>query len=108
MNDTYNVTNQTGGTNASSTDGLYTMTDKDHLLRQVLEKQNLNLAWTRVRANKGAAGVDGMTIAQFPEFLRKSWPQINQQLLKGAYHPAAVLRVEIPKPNEGVRFLGVP
>ena len=108
MNDTYNAKNPTGGAHASSADGLCTMTDKDHLLRQVLDRENLNLAWARVRANKGAAGIDGMTLDEFPEFLRKAWPQINQQLLKGNYHPAAVRRVEIPKPNGGVRLLGVP
>jgi RNA-directed DNA polymerase len=65
-------------------------------------------AWQRVRGNKGAPGVDGMTIAAAASYLREHWPDIRSQLLSGNYWPQPVRRVEIPKPDGGVRKLGVP
>jgi RNA-directed DNA polymerase len=65
-------------------------------------------AWKRVKANKGSAGVDGLTIEQAPEFLKSHWPRIRQELFDGTYRPQAVRRVEIPKPTGGVRELGIP
>ncbi len=65
-------------------------------------------AWKRVKANGGAAGVDGMTIAQFPAFARQHWERIRSDLKRGTYHPAAVRRVMIPKPNGDLRPLGIP
>jgi retron-type reverse transcriptase len=65
-------------------------------------------AWKRVKANGGAAGVDGMTIAQFPAFARQHWERIRSDLMRGTYHPAAVRRVMIPKPNGELRPLGIP
>jgi hypothetical protein len=62
----------------------------------------------RVKANKGSAGVDGMTVQQLPEYLKQHWPAIREQLLSGAYKPQPVRRVEIPKPDGGVRKLGIP
>jgi RNA-directed DNA polymerase len=78
------------------------------LMEEVCEQENLVRAWQRVRANKGAAGVDGMTIDDATSFLREHWPDIRSQLLAGTYQPQPVKRVEIPKPDGGVRKLGVP
>ncbi|MGH8604510.1 MAG: hypothetical protein ACREXR_17530, partial [Gammaproteobacteria bacterium] len=63
------------------------------------------LCW-RVKANKGAPGVDGMSLADFPAFARSHWSAIRQALLDGAYQPQPVRRVSIPKPNGGERWLG--
>ncbi|WP_423680201.1 group II intron reverse transcriptase/maturase [Undibacterium sp. WLHG33] len=81
---------------------------RDDLLTQVLSRENMAAAWKRVKANKGSAGVDGLTIDEAPEFLKTHWPRIRSELLNGAYRPQAVRRVEIPKPNGGMRELGIP
>src|SRR5215468_10108190 len=78
------------------------------LMEEVCERENLVRAWQRVRENKGAPGVDGMTIDDAKSFLREHWPDIRSQLLAGTYQPQPVKRVEIPKPDGGVRKLGVP
>jgi RNA-directed DNA polymerase len=78
------------------------------LMEEVCERENLVRAWQRVRENKGAPGVDGMTIDDAKSFLREQWPEIRSQLLAGTYQPQPVKRVEIPKPDGGVRKLGVP
>jgi RNA-directed DNA polymerase len=65
-------------------------------------------ALARVKANKGSSGVDGMTVHELPEFLKQHWPAIREQLLSGTYTPQPVKRVEIPKPDGGVRKLGIP
>src|SRR5215813_992849 len=83
-------------------------TSSDDLLEQILNSGNLQKAWLRVKANGGAAGVDGMTIAQFPAFARQHWEKIRSRLLAGTYHPAPVRRVFIPKPNGDLRPLGIP
>ena len=67
------------------------------MLEQILSTGNLNRAWKRVKANKGAAGIDGKTIEVLPAFIAKHWAEIRQQLLDGTYRPSPVLRVEIPK-----------
>jgi RNA-directed DNA polymerase len=79
-----------------------------HLMEEVCDRDNLVRAWQRVRDNKGAPGVDGMTIAEAKGYLREHWPSIRSQLLDGTYRPQPVRRVEIPKPDGGVRKLGVP
>ena len=79
-----------------------------HLMEEVCERENLVRAWQRVRDNKGAPGVDGMTIGDAQGYLREHWPGIRSQLLNGTYRPQPVKRVEIPKPDGGVRKLGVP
>jgi RNA-directed DNA polymerase len=61
-----------------------------------------------VKSNKGSAGIDGMTVEQLPEHLKEHWPAIREQLLAGTYKPQPVKRVEIPKPDGGVRQLGIP
>jgi len=65
-------------------------------------------ALEQVRRNQGAPGVDGMTVDELPDYLRKHWPDIRAALLDGRYHPQPVLRKEIPKPGGGVRELGIP
>lgn len=74
----------------------------------VLARENMQQAWKRVRANKGAAGVDGLDIDQTATRLRTEWPAIREQLLRGTYRPQPVLRVAIPKPDGGERELGIP
>jgi RNA-directed DNA polymerase len=78
------------------------------LLPAVLARENLQRAWKRVRANKGAAGADGLDIDQTAAHLRTAWPIIRDQLLKGTYRPMPVRRVTIPKPGGGERELGIP
>ena len=78
------------------------------LMEEVCQRDNLWKALKRVQANKGAPGVDGMTVRQLPKYLKRHWPKIRDQLLTGTYQPQPVKRVEIPKPEGGVRKLGVP
>ena len=79
-----------------------------HLMEEVCDRENVVRAWQRVRDNKGAPGVDGMSIDDAVGYLREHWPGIRSQLLEGTYRPQPVRRVEIPKPDGGVRKLGVP
>jgi group II intron reverse transcriptase/maturase len=81
---------------------------RDGLLVQALAAANMVLAWKRVKANRGSAGVDGRTIAETAEYLQTHWPRIREALLDGSYRPQAVRRVQIPKPGGGVRELGIP
>jgi len=78
------------------------------LLAQVLERANLQRALKQVRQNKGAPGIDGMTVDDLPEYLRHHWPKIRTQLIEGRYRPRPVRRVEIPKPDGKTRPLGIP
>ncbi len=78
------------------------------LLTAVLTRENLQRAFKRVRANKGAAGVDGLDIDQTAKQLVTTWPVIREQLLQGTYRPSPVRRVTIPKPDGGERELGIP
>ena len=78
------------------------------LLEAALTRENLQAAWKRVKANKGAAGVDGLDIEQTARMLQTSWPQIRQELLAGRYRPEPVRRVMIPKPDGSQRELGIP
>ena len=80
----------------------------DHLLEQILSRENMHKAWKRVKANKGTAGIDNMSIEEFPEFARKNWDGIRESLLAGNYQPSPVRRVEIPKATGGTRPLGIP
>jgi RNA-directed DNA polymerase len=82
--------------------------NEERLMEEVCDRQNLEIAWKRVRANKGSPGQDGMTIEAAVEYLREHWPIIREQLLTGTYQPQPVKRVEIPKPDGGIRKLGVP
>lgn len=78
------------------------------LMNAVCERGNLRLAYDRVVKNKGAAGVDGIDIAEFKDHLKQHWPTIKASLLAGEYMPQPVRRVDIPKPQGGVRTLGIP
>jgi RNA-directed DNA polymerase len=80
----------------------------ESLMEEVCERENCKQALKRVKANKGSPGVDGMTVQQLPGFLQQHWPAIREQLLRGTYQPPPVKRVEIPKPDGGVRKLGIP
>ena len=78
------------------------------LMGAVCERGNMKLAYGRVLENKGAAGVDGIGIVEFREHLKRHWPTIKAKLLAGSYIPMPVRRVDIPKPEGGVRTLGIP
>ena len=78
------------------------------MLEQILDEQNLLRAWKQVRANQGAEGIDGITIENFPAYIREHWPRVKQALLAGTYQPSPVKRVEIPKRSGGTRPLGIP
>src|SRR5215813_10885056 len=81
----------------------------NRLMEEVCERENLKKALRRVKANKGSAGVDGMTVDEITGYLKQHWPAIREQLLSGTYKPQPVRRVEIPKPDGGgVRKLGIP
>jgi len=77
-------------------------------VEDVVSSENMQQAWQRVKANKGAAGIDDMSITDYPEFARANWPGIKTSLLDGAYIPKPVKRVEIPKDSGGTRPLGIP
>jgi RNA-directed DNA polymerase len=78
------------------------------LMEEVCERENCKQALARVKANKGSPGVDGMTVHELPDYLKQHWPAIREQLLGGTYKPQTVKRVEIPKPDGGIRKLGIP
>src|SRR5437660_7141345 len=80
----------------------------ERLLEEVCERENCKQALARVKANKGSPGVDGVTVHDLPGCLEQHWPAIREQLLSGTYVPQPVRRVEIPKPDGGVRKLGIP
>jgi len=80
----------------------------EDLLDAVLARDNLARAWMRVKANKGAPGIDGVTVEDFPAHARAHWPAVREQIEQGRYRPQAVRRVEIPKPDGGKRMLGIP
>ena len=79
-----------------------------HLLERILSFENVRKAWERVRANKGAPGIDNVSVEEFPERFRSHWHDIRKSLLAGTYLPSPVKRVEIPKQTGGTRFLGIP
>lgn len=78
------------------------------LLEKILEKKNMNEAYKKVCANKGAGGVDGMELEELDGFIRKNWNSIREQIRGRSYKPQPVRRVEIPKPNGSKRKLGIP
>jgi len=80
----------------------------ERLMEEVCERENCKQALARVKANKGSPGVDGVTVHDLPGYLEQHWPAIREQLLSGTYVPQPVRRVEIPKPDGGVRKLGIP
>ena len=97
-----------GASNATATKEV-TGPGTTKLMEAVVERSNMLTALHRVESNKGAAGVDGMTVADLRAYLKERWPEIKERLLSGSYEPKPVRRVEIPKPDgKGVRKLGIP
>jgi RNA-directed DNA polymerase len=84
------------------------LTDQQQLLEMILERANMWDAYKRVRKNDGAPGVDGMTVKQAGKYLKRHWLKIRAAILDGTYRPLPVRRKEIPKPDGGVRLLGIP
>ena len=80
----------------------------DELMEQVVNSENATAAWRAVKRNKGAPGIDGMTTEELRDHVRKHWETIRAKLLAGGYAPSPVKRVEIPKPDGGIRLLGIP
>ena len=78
------------------------------LIEQILDKNNVRTALERVISNNGAAGIDGMKVEALRDYMNANWTSIKQSILERSYKPAPVRRVEIPKPNGGVRKLGIP
>ncbi len=78
------------------------------LLEEILSRENMQLAYKRVKANKGASGIDGITIDEIDSYLKENWVNIRDKIRRRKYKPKPVRRVEIPKPNGGVRNLGIP
>lgn len=78
------------------------------LMEQILEQNNMNLAYKKVCANKGASGIDGVTLDELSAYIKEHWPDIKNEIQERKYIPQPVKRVEIPKPSGGVRKLGIP
>jgi RNA-directed DNA polymerase len=81
---------------------------EEQLMEEVCRRENCQQALRRVKANKGSPGIDGMRVEKLPGYLKQHWPTIREQLLNGTYEPQPVRRVEIKKPDGGVRKLGIP
>ena len=79
-----------------------------YLIEVMVERENMMRAWKRIKANKGAPGIDGMTVDALWPWLLDNWAQVRDELTRGEYRPQAVLKVEIPKPGGGKRMLGIP
>jgi RNA-directed DNA polymerase len=94
---------------ASTAEKEKTQPEAEKLLEEVLRRENMLSALRRVRSNKGAPGIDGMTVEKRVPYLKLEWPRIGEELLKGTYQPVPVRQVEIPKPNGNrMRPLGIP
>ena len=99
---------QEGTESSAGKRGIESPAIAEQLMEEVCERDNCKQALKRVKANKGSAGVDGMTVHELPAYLKQHWPAIREQLLSGTYKSQPVKRVEIPKPDGGVRKLGIP
>src|SRR5271154_2245567 len=91
-----------------ATDELESPAFSGRLMEAICDLDNIEDALKAVMRNKGAPGIDGITVKQLPDVLKVRWPEIEDQLLKGRYRPQPVRRVEIPKPDGGMRSLGIP
>ena len=80
----------------------------DRLMEEIVSEENIKKAVKTVIRNRGAPGIDGMTVDALMEYMRTHWPTIRRQLIEGTYRPSPVRRVEIPKPSGGIRELGIP
>jgi RNA-directed DNA polymerase len=96
------------GAEAGAAASEQTKSEVCRLMELVVERSNMWLAYRRVVENKGAPGVDGLTVTELKDWLKVHWPRVKEALLAGTYQPQAVRRVDIPKPQGGVRTLGVP
>ena len=96
------------GAEAGTAVGGQTKPEALRLMEAVVERSNMLCAYERVVKNQGAAGVDGLTTTELKPWLQAHWGTIRETLLAGRYMPAAVRKVEIPKPQGGVRSLGIP
>ena len=101
-----NAMNPSGGANGRRVDDKPDL--NENLLEQILSRPNMIKAWERVKANKGAPGVDNMPIDDFMAFAREHWEEIRSSIFAGTYQPLPVKRVEIPKATGGTRPLGIP
>ncbi len=106
MTDSILATNPTGG--AEDRRRVMQPALRDVLMEGIVAADNMRRAWRQVRRNRGAPGIDGMRIEDFPAYARGHWPTIRQALLDGTYRPQPVRRVSIPKPDGGERLLGIP
>lgn len=97
-----------GGAEAGTAADGQTKAEGPRQMDAVVERHNLRRAYERVIRNKGAAGVDDLSVADFKAWLQQHWPSVKTALLSGEYMPMAIRKVEIPKPNGGVRILGIP
>ena len=82
--------------------------EDEQLMEKVVGRENLLTSLRNVKRNGGSPGIDGMTVEELPEYLKKEWPKIRRRLMSGTYVPFPVKRVEIPKPGGGIRQLGIP
>lgn len=78
------------------------------LIEKILDRDNMNQAYQRVKANKGACGIDEVTIDEAYDYIKENWTSIKQEIADRKYKPQPVKRVEIPKPKGGTRNLGIP
>ena len=85
-----------------------TTPEEEQLINRLVERDNMRKAYAQVKKNKGAAGIDNMTVESLGDYLKEHWPNIKEQLVTGQYKPNPVKRVEIPKPSGGMRKLGIP
>ena len=104
MSDSTSTMNPTGGAEARRRDTQPAL--HVDLMEQVVAAENMRRAWRQVKANKGAPGIDGMRIEDFPGYAREHWSTIRSRLLDGTYRPQPVRRVSIPKPGGGERCWG--
>jgi RNA-directed DNA polymerase len=82
--------------------------ETEQLMEAVVARENMFSAYEQVVSNKGAAGINGMTVEQLKPYLQERWAKIKEELLKGEYQPQPIMCVEIPKPQGGMRQLGIP
>lgn len=82
--------------------------EEEQIMEKVVDRDNLLTALRNVKRNGGSPGIDGMTVKELPEYLKRKWPKLRGQLMSGTYEPLPVRRVEIPKPGGGIRQLGIP
>jgi len=106
VSDSHSTMNPNGGAGARRSDTQPAL--HVELMEQVVGSENMRRAWRQVKANKGAPGIDGMRIEDFPAYAREHWSTIRDRLIDGTYRPQPVRRVSVPKPGGGERMLGIP